>query len=66
MSLADQQCIPCRGGVPPLDDDRARELLAELGDGWTLDAEGHLSRDFEFPNFVAEGPILRRGRRQTG
>ena len=52
MSLADQQCIPCRGGVPPLSDERAKELLAELGDGWTLDGDGHLSREFEFRNFV--------------
>jgi len=52
VSLADKQCIPCRGGVPPLADDRARELLAELGDDWRLDAEGHLSREFGFRNFV--------------
>jgi 4a-hydroxytetrahydrobiopterin dehydratase len=52
VSLADQQCIPCRGGVPPLSDERAKELLAELGDGWILDDEGHLSREFEFRNFV--------------
>ena len=52
MNLADQQCIPCRGGVPTLSTDRANELLAELGDGWRLDAEGHLSRQFEFRNFV--------------
>lgn len=52
MSLADQQCIPCRGGVPPLSEKRANELLAELGGGWVLDDEGHLSREFEFRNFV--------------
>jgi 4a-hydroxytetrahydrobiopterin dehydratase len=38
--------------VPTLSTDRANELLAELGDGWRLDAEGHLSRQFEFRNFV--------------
>jgi 4a-hydroxytetrahydrobiopterin dehydratase len=53
VSLADKQCIPCRGGTPPLSQDRAAELLDELGDGWQLDAEGHLSREFEFKNFVA-------------
>jgi 4a-hydroxytetrahydrobiopterin dehydratase len=52
MSLADNQCIPCRGGVPPLISERANELLAELGGGWQLDGEGHLSREFEFRNFV--------------
>jgi 4a-hydroxytetrahydrobiopterin dehydratase len=53
VNLADQQCIPCRGGVPPLTADRANELLAELGGGWQLDSAGHLSREFEFKNFVA-------------
>ena len=52
MNLADRQCIPCRGGVPPLPPDRTEELLAELGDGWTLDAAGHLAREFQFGNFV--------------
>ena len=52
MSLADKQCIPCRGGVPPLDSARATELLAELGGGWTLNAAGHLERQFDFKNFV--------------
>lgn len=52
MNLADKQCIPCRGGVPPLDDTTARQLLAELGDDWQLDGSGHLSREFRFSNFV--------------
>ena len=52
MNLADKECIPCRGGVPLLATDRAEELLAELGDDWKLDADGHLSRLYEFKNFV--------------
>jgi 4a-hydroxytetrahydrobiopterin dehydratase len=53
VNLADKQCIPCRGGVPPLSDARAHELLAELGADWQLDGKGHLSREFRFDNFVA-------------
>lgn len=52
MGLADQQCIPCRGGVPPLAPERARALLAELDEGWTLNDAGHLWRRYEFPNFA--------------
>jgi 4a-hydroxytetrahydrobiopterin dehydratase len=52
VNLADQQCIPCRGGVPPLSSDRANELLTELGDDWQLNDAGHLTRQFEFKNFV--------------
>ena len=52
MNLADKQCVPCRGGVPPLAESRVRELLEELGDDWQLDSSGHLSREFRFENFV--------------
>lgn len=51
MNLADKQCIPCRGGVPPLSADRASELLAELGDDWKLTDNGHLTREYEFSDF---------------
>jgi len=52
MELADRECVPCRGGVPPLEDDRAAALLAELDNGWTLNANGHLDRAYRFGNFV--------------
>ena len=40
MSLADNKCIPCRGGVPPLPAERMQALLTELGRGWALSKEG--------------------------
>ena len=52
MSLADHACIPCRGGVPPLPPARALELLAELGGGWRINADGHLENRYSFANFV--------------
>jgi 4a-hydroxytetrahydrobiopterin dehydratase len=52
MALADQQCIPCRGGVPPLPRERIDALLAELEPGWALTANGHLLRNYEFRNFA--------------
>jgi 4a-hydroxytetrahydrobiopterin dehydratase len=52
MMLADQACVPCRGGVPPLEPARIEELLAELGDGWTLNDAGHLDKAFAFGNFI--------------
>jgi len=51
MSLADEKCIPCRGGTPPLEQDRAEALLRELNDGWQLNAKGHLERSYRFRNF---------------
>ncbi len=52
MSLADQTCVPCKGGVPPMERQRANELLRELGEGWALNPKGHLERTYSFANFV--------------
>ena len=52
MGLADNQCIPCRGGVPPLPPKRIAELLKELDAGWALNDAGHLLRTYSFANFV--------------
>lgn len=52
MGLADQTCVPCRGGVPPLSTDRIQALLKELGTGWALSPNGHLERLYTFKDFM--------------
>lgn len=52
MSLADMECIPCRGGMPPMEMQRAREMLAQLSPGWELSLAGHLERTYPFKNFA--------------
>lgn len=52
MGLAEQKCVPCRGGVPPMPNDRAQALLRELGEGWRLNTDGHLERAYAFDNFA--------------
>ena len=52
MGLADNSCIPCRGGVPPVPADRAQVLLHELGPAWSLNGQGHLERLYTFQNFA--------------
>ena len=52
MSLADKTCIPCRGGVPPLEPARVQELLGQLENGWGLNTAGHIERLYEFKNFA--------------
>jgi len=52
MGLADNRCIPCRGGVPPVSADRAQALLNELGRGWSLNSAGHLERLYTFKDFA--------------
>ena len=50
MSLADKQCVPCRGGVPPLKGEALEELKAQTP-GWEVVDGHHLSRNFTFPDF---------------
>lgn len=50
MALADQECIPCRGGVPPLTREAVARLVPEL-DGWAVVNNHHLSKNVTFPDF---------------
>ena len=52
MSLAEQKCVPCRGGVPPMAKDRAEAMLRELDHGWCLNPDGHLERAYAFEDFA--------------
>jgi 4a-hydroxytetrahydrobiopterin dehydratase len=48
--LADKQCVPCRGGVPPLKGKELEVLLRNVPQ-WTASSEHHLHRQFRFPDF---------------
>ncbi len=52
MSLADKTCVPCRGGVPPLESSKVQELLGQLENGWELNTQGHIERMYTFNNFA--------------
>ncbi|MDH3684722.1 MAG: 4a-hydroxytetrahydrobiopterin dehydratase [Myxococcales bacterium] len=50
--LAERECIPCKGGVPPLAGAELTELLAKLADGWEVVEEHHLEREYTFSDFA--------------
>ncbi len=50
-SLADQKCVPCLGGTPPLTPAEIAPLLAQV-EGWTVEANKKLQKSFRFKNFV--------------
>jgi len=52
MDLADNKCVPCRGGVPPMEREKAEEMLKQLDSGWTLNKDGHLERLYTFKDFA--------------
>jgi 4a-hydroxytetrahydrobiopterin dehydratase len=51
-SLADMECVPCKGGVPPLKGEDLSKLQAELGGGWSVVEEHHLEKEYKFKDFA--------------
>ena len=49
--LANKECIPCKGGIPPLKGEELGVLLDQLGNGWRVVEEHHLEKSFRFPDF---------------
>lgn len=50
-TLATEQCIPCKGGVPPLKGEDLQSVARELGSSWRIVGEHHLEKEFRFPDF---------------
>jgi 4a-hydroxytetrahydrobiopterin dehydratase len=49
--LASKQCVPCRGGVPPLKGAELQALLRDVNNGWQVIDEHHLEKEYRFRNF---------------
>lgn len=49
--LAIKECIPCKGGIPPLKGLELTGLLDELGGGWRVVDEHHLEKEYLFKDF---------------
>lgn len=45
------ECVPCKGGVPPLKGEELRTLAGELGSGWEVVDQHHLEKEYRFGNF---------------
>ncbi len=49
--LTAKRCVPCEGGLAPMDANEARDMLGQLND-WELDESGkEISRSFTFKNY---------------
>jgi 4a-hydroxytetrahydrobiopterin dehydratase len=51
MSLAEKNCVPCRGGVPPLEGEELNRLQQQLST-WQVVNGHHLQKAFSFPDFA--------------
>lgn len=50
--LASRECVPCKGGVPPLEGEALARLHTELANGWELVDEHHLDKTYRFLDFA--------------
>jgi len=49
--LSEKQCVPCRGGVPPLKGQDLERIARELDGNWQVVDEHHLEKEYPFKNF---------------
>ena len=49
--LAEKQCVPCRGGVPPVIGVELQDLRRQLGGDWQVVEEHHLEKTYAFDDF---------------
>ncbi len=59
MSLAEKHCVPCRGGVPPLQGEALEKMKAEVPN-WQVADGHHLTRSFSFPDFKSALDFVNR------
>ena len=48
--LAAKNCVPCRGGVPPLKGPELKSLASQVKD-WEVVNEHHIKKTFKFSDF---------------
>ncbi len=49
--LAKKECVPCKGGVPPLEGEELERLQEQLDGGWEVISGHHLEKLYRFPDF---------------
>jgi 4a-hydroxytetrahydrobiopterin dehydratase len=49
--LSKMECIPCKGGIPPLEEQKTKQLQNRLGGGWLVVENHHLAKEFSFKDF---------------
>ena len=50
VQLAEMSCLPCQGGVPPLEGEELERLRRQVSQ-WNVVDGHHLEREFKFSNF---------------
>ena len=60
MELTKKRCVPCEGGVRPLDPNQVQTLLSQVP-GWQAESNGgQLRKRFDFASFPATIAFVQR------
>ena len=51
MDLSKKKCVPCEGGVPPLNRKEIAELRKDISADWMVSEENRLKKEFLFVNY---------------
>lgn len=51
VQLAEKRCVPCEGGVEPLQGEVIRQMAGQLQADWQVIGEHHLEREYKFKDF---------------
>jgi len=52
MDLSEKKCVPCEGGIPPLDSAEIEELRGHLKSDWEVSENKKLSKEYLFVNYL--------------
>ncbi|MDX9973509.1 MAG: 4a-hydroxytetrahydrobiopterin dehydratase [FCB group bacterium] len=58
--LAQKECQPCKGGIPPLKGQELNDLQARLGGDWKVVNEHHLENHYDFDDWMQAADFTHR------
>ena len=51
IDLSEKICIPCQGGVPPLNENEIGQFISRISSEWNVIDNHHLLREWKFKDF---------------
>ena len=51
MDLSKRKCIPCEGGIPPLNEEKIAELKENIKGDWLVIENSKIKKEFLFVNY---------------
>ncbi len=49
--ISQKKCIPCQGGIPPLEHKEINQLISQLENGWEVDLHKKIRKEYIFNRY---------------